>query len=55
MQKRVSAYEALVREGCKVNSRLLLIPQLIPIGLLVIKEELQSEVSRLTEIPYSRG
>ena len=44
-KERVSAYEELVDGDYEVNSRLLLIQQLIPIGLMAVEESLQSEVT----------
>ena len=44
---RVASYRELVEGEYDVNSRLLLIQQLIPIGLLAVEEALQSEVDRV--------
>ena len=51
---RVASYRELVEGAYDVNSRLLLIQQLIPIGLLAVEEALQSEVSELAGQRYSR-
>ena len=51
---RVASYRELVEGEYDVNSRLLLIQQLIPIGLLAVEEALQSEVSKLAGQRYSR-
>ena len=51
---RVAAYQKLVEGEYDVNSRLLLIQQLIPIGLLAVEEALQAEVSELAGQRYSR-
>jgi len=54
-KERVAAYEELISVKHEMNSRISLIQQLIPIGLLAIEEELQAEVERLSGKPYSRG
>ena len=51
---RVASYRELVEGEYDVNSRLLLIQQLIPIGLLAVEEALQSEVTELAGQRYSR-
>jgi len=52
---RVEAYRELVEEAHEVNTRILLIQQLIPIGLMAVEEMLQSEVIELAGERYSRG
>ncbi|MFH1653412.1 MAG: transposase [Pseudomonadota bacterium] len=42
-------------EGLKLDSRLELIEQLIPLGLMKVQEELQEEVRQLAGERYSRG
>ena len=44
-KERVLAYEELVDGDYEVNSRLLLIQQLIPIGLMAVEESIQSDVA----------
>ena len=53
-EARVASYRELVEGEYDVNSRLLLIQQLIPIGLLAVEEALQSEVTELAGQRYSR-
>ncbi len=47
VKDRVAAYTERVGGGCGFDSRLLLIQQLIPIGLMAVEEALQEEVSRM--------
>ena len=51
---RAQKYVELVETAHDPAHRLLLIQQLIPLGLLVVEEELQAEVTRLAGVPYSR-
>lgn len=51
---RVSSYMDLVRGDYELESRLTLIQQLIPIGLMAVEEALQEEVCRLAGARYSR-
>ena len=51
---RVAAYQELVKGEYELNSRLLLIQQLIPIGLLAVEEALQEEVTDLAGLRYNR-
>ena len=44
-KERVAAYQELVKGEYGLNSRLLLIQQLLPIGLLTVEEALQEEVT----------
>ena len=45
VKDRVAAYTELVGGDCGFDSRLLLIQQLIPIGLMAVEEALQEEAS----------
>ena len=47
VKDQVAAYTELVGGDCGFDSRLLLIQQLIPIGLMAVEEALQEEVSRM--------
>ena len=51
---RVAAYQELVNGEYGLNSRLLLIQQLLPIGLQAVEEALQEEVTDLAGLRYSR-
>ena len=51
---RVASYQELVEGEYDVNSRLLLIQQLIPICLQAVEEALQSEVAELAATLQSR-
>ncbi|HIB92871.1 MAG TPA: hypothetical protein EYO60_01025 [Candidatus Lambdaproteobacteria bacterium] len=51
---RVAAYQELVNGEYGLNSRLLLIQQLLPIGLQAVEEALQEEVTNLAGLRYSR-
>ena len=53
-KERVQRYVELVEAAHDPVSRLLLIQQLIPLGLMVVEEELQAEVTRLVGERYSR-
>ena len=53
-KERVEAYDELVSDDFTLNTRLLLIQQLIPLGLLAVEESLQSEVEKLAGVRYSR-
>lgn len=53
-KERVTAYQELVKGEYELNSRLLLIQQLIPIGLLAVEEALQEEVTDLAGLRYNR-
>ena len=50
---RVAAYHELVKGEYGLNSRMLLIQQLLPIGLQALEEELQEEVTDLAGLRYS--
>ena len=52
---RVVAYKELVRGDFEFSTRLTLIQQLIPLGLMAVEEILQEEVTHLAGEPYSRG
>ena len=52
---RVEAYKELVRGDFEFSTRLTLIQQLIPLGLMAVEEILQEEVTQLAGEPYSRG
>ena len=52
---RVEAYKELVRGDFEFSTRLTLIQQLIPLGLMAIEEILQEEVTQLAGEAYSRG
>ena len=54
VKDRVAAYTELVGGDCGFDSRLLLIQQLIPIGLMAVEEALQEEVSRMVGERHSR-
>ena len=51
---RVAAYQELVKGEYGLNSRLLLIRQLLPIGLQAVEETLQEEVTDLAGLRYNR-
>ena len=51
---RVAAYQELVKGEYGLNSRLLLIQQLLPIGLQAVEKALQEEVTDLAGLRYSR-
>ena len=53
-KERVAAYQELVKGEYGLNSRLLLIQQLLPIGLQAVEEALQEEVTDLAGLRYSR-
>ena len=53
-KERVAAYQELVKVEYGLNSRMLLIQQLLPIGLQAVEEELQEEVTDLASLRYSR-
>ena len=53
-KERVAAYQELVNGEYGLNSRLLLIQQLLPIGLQAVEEALQEEVTDLAGLRYSR-
>jgi len=53
-KERVAAYQELVKGEYGLNSRLLLIQQLLPIGLQAVEEALQEEVADLAGLRYSR-
>ena len=53
-KERVAAYQELVKGEYGLNSRLLLIQQLLPIDLLGVREALQEEVTDLAGLRYSR-
>ena len=56
VKDRVAAYTELVGGDCELDSRLSLIQQLIPIGLMAVEEALQEEVIRLVEnAPVEQG
>ena len=52
-KERVAAYQDLVKGEYRLNSRLLLIQQLLPIGLQAVEEALQEEVTDLASLRYS--
>ena len=54
-KERVAAYQELVKGEYGLNSRLLLIQQLLPIGLLAVEETLQKEVTDLADLRYNRS
>ena len=54
VKDRVAAYTEWVGGACGFDSRLLLIQQLIPIGLMAVEEALQEEVSRMVGERHSR-
>ncbi len=51
---RVQAYRELVSGEYEIDSLVLMIQQLIPIGLMAVEDALQAEVSRLAGERYSR-
>ncbi|MEK7747931.1 MAG: hypothetical protein AAB300_02500, partial [Nitrospirota bacterium] len=53
-QSRVKATMEIIENGYKMDSRIELIQQLIPLGLMAVEEELQSEVTRLAGGYYQR-
>ncbi len=53
-KERMQAYQELIEQDYELKSRLLLIQQLIPLGLLAVEEALQEEVSQLAGQRYSR-
>lgn len=53
-KSRVEAAMALIKGGVDLDSRLLLIQQLIPLGLMAVEEVLQTEVSELAGQRYQR-
>ena len=53
-KSRVEAAMALIKGGVDLDSRLLLIQQLIPLGLMAVEEALQAEVSKLAGQRYQR-
>ena len=52
---RVEATMALLKRREDIGSRLALIQQLIPIGLMAVEELLQEEVTALAKGPYTRN
>ncbi len=46
-QSRVKAAMEIIENGYKMDSRIELIQQLIPLGLMAVEDALQSEVTRL--------
>ena len=50
----MAAYQDLVKGEYGLNSRLLLIQQLLPIGLQAVEEALQEEVTDLAGLRYNR-
>ena len=53
-KERVAAYQELVKGEYGLNSRLLLIQQLLPIGLQAVEEAFQEEVTDLAGLRYNR-
>ena len=53
-KERVAAYLEMVKGEYGLNSRLLLIQQLLPIGLQAVEEALQEEVTDLAGLRYNR-
>lgn len=54
-KKRIAAYESLIgSEEIELNSRVLMIQQLIPIGLMAVETVLQQEVRELAGERYGR-
>jgi hypothetical protein len=51
-KERLAAYEEILNQGN--TSRIELIQMLIPLGLQAIEEELQSEVSKIAGVRYTR-
>ena len=53
-KERVAAYQELVKGEYGLNSRLLLIQQLLPIDLQAVEESFQEEVTDLSGLRYNR-
>ena len=51
----MEAYKELVQGDFEFSTRLTLIQQSIPLGLMAVKEILQEEVTHLAGESYSRG